>query len=186
MNSLWKFYIMKVRDKHFKLFISEEELSSKVHQISDAINQDYEGKEPLFIGILNGAFMFAADLMKNIHIPSEITFIKVSSYKAMASSGNIKELVGLQENIFKRHIILVEDIVDTGKTLANLITQFKALGPQSIEVASLLHKPDAIIEPVEVKYVGFSIPNNFVVGYGLDYDGFGRNSRDIYQLDEEA
>lgn len=175
---------MDIKDKSFDIFIDKEKISTRVEAIAKEINRDYEGKNPLFIAIMNGAFMFAADLMKHVNIPCEITFIKVSSYQATQSTGNLKELVGLQENIFKRDIILVEDIVDTGNTLSHLTSSFTELGPSSVEIATLLFKPEAIQKEIDLKYVGFSIPNKFVVGYGLDYDGYGRNTNSIYKLVE--
>lgn len=175
---------MKIKDKEFELFISEEKIQQRVQEIAHTLNTKYEGQTPLFIGIMNGSFMFAADLMKYIDIPSEISFIKVSSYEAMKSSGNVKELVGIQENIFNRHIIFLEDIVDTGRTMEQLISSFSELGAKSIKVCSLLFKPESLKAEVTIDYLGFSIPNAFVVGYGLDYDGLGRNLRDIYQVKE--
>ncbi|MDN5214428.1 hypoxanthine phosphoribosyltransferase [Fulvivirgaceae bacterium BMA12] len=173
---------MKIKDKHFKVLLDYEQISKRVMELAAAINHDYEGKNPLFIAIMNGAFMFAADLMKHVHIPSEITFIKVNSYQATKSTGNVKELIGLQENIFKRNLIIIEDIVDTGNTISHLLEDFNTLGADSIEIVALLHKPEAVKKKVAIKYQGFSIPNKFVVGYGLDYDGYGRNTRDIFEL----
>ncbi|MDN5200533.1 hypoxanthine phosphoribosyltransferase [Fulvivirgaceae bacterium BMA10] len=173
---------MKIEDKEFKLYIDRDKISSRIGEIAQAINEHYKDKNPLFVAIMNGSFMFASDLMKKVDVRSEITFIKVTSYEATQSTGNIKELIGLQENIFKRNLIIVEDIVDTGNTLNHLISEFKELGPQSIEVATLLFKPDVLKHELAIKYVGFEIPNKFVVGYGLDYDGYGRNQEDIYQL----
>ena len=176
--------IMKVKDKSFKKLIDHEQVFQRVKEMAEAMNQDYKDKNPLFIAILNGAFMFASDLMKHVHVPSEITFIKVNSYKATKSTGNIKELIGLQENIFKRNLIIVEDIVDTGHTLSHLLEGFGALGTKSIEIATLLNKPASMQKDLTIKYVGFSIPDKFVVGYGMDYDGYGRNCRDIFELTE--
>jgi hypoxanthine phosphoribosyltransferase len=173
---------MKIKDKEFELYISEQKIQSRIEEIAKTLNEEYKEKQPLFIGIMNGSFMFASDLMKHIEIPSEITFIKVSSYEAMKSSGKIKELVGIQENIFNRDIIFLEDIVDTGQTMAHLIESFRELGPKSIRLCSLLFKPDSLKAELTIDYIGFDIPNAFVVGYGLDYDGLGRNLRDIYQL----
>ena len=175
---------MRIKDKSFKVLIDYERISRRLDEMAGAINRDYKDKNPLFIAILNGSFMFAADLMKKIHIPSEITFIKVNSYQATKSTGNIKELIGLQENIFKRNLIIIEDIVDTGNTLAHLLEDFGTLGADSIEIATLLHKPAALQKELVIKYVGFSIPNKFVVGYGLDYNGYGRNTMDIFELTE--
>ena len=173
---------MKIKDKTFKILISEEELQSKITAISKAINKDYKDKNPLFIGILNGSFMFVADMMKGISLQCEISFIKLASYTEMASSGSVKELIGLNENIFKRDIIILEDIIDSGRTISSVIEEFKLRGAASVEVATLLLKPEALKIEVDIKYVGFEISNEFVVGYGLDYDGLGRNTRSIYQL----
>lgn len=174
-----------VHDKTFELFLSEKEIQSRVSQLGDAISSDYEGKTPLFIGVLNGSFMFASDLMKNISIPAEITFIKVSSYQGMSTQGKTKELIGLNESIENREVIVVEDIVDTGITMESIVNQLNELGAKSVEVASLLLKPECLQRDVKVKYVGFEIPEKFVVGYGLDYDGLGRNLKDIYQLKQD-
>lgn len=173
---------MKIKDKTFEPYIEEARIVARVKELAQQIELDFESQNPLLIGILNGSFIFAADLVRNISVPCEISFVKVSSYQATKSTGNIKEEIGLQVPIFKRHIIIVEDIVDTGQTLADLTERFKALGPASISIATLLHKPDATVKEIELKYVGFPIDNKFVIGYGLDYDGYGRNTRDIYQL----
>ena len=173
---------MKIKDKTFTILISEEELQSKIAAISKAINKDYKDKTPLFIGILNGSFMFVADIMKNISLQCEISFIKLASYTEMTSSGSVKELIGLNENIFKRDIIILEDIIDSGRTIASVIEEFKLRGAESVEVATLLLKPDALKVEADIKYIGFEISNEFVVGYGLDYDGLGRNTKAIYQL----
>jgi hypoxanthine phosphoribosyltransferase len=146
------------------------------------INLEYKDKNPLFLSILNGAFIFTADLFREIDIPAEVSFIKLKSYRKMETSGKIKELIGLENNIFNRNIIIVEDIVDTGKTLHHILEEFQELGTKSIEILTLLYKPDANKIPLDLKYVGFEIPNDFVVGYGLDYDGYGRNFKDIYKV----
>ncbi len=173
---------MIIRDKSFKLFLREHEIQNKINDLAKKINVDYENKMPLFLPILNGAFIFAADLIRAISIQAEISFIRLSSYKKAQTTGKIKELLGLQENIFNRHLIIVEDIVDTGTTLSHVLKAFEDLGAASIEVVSLLYKPESDHGDINLKYVGFTIPNKFVVGYGLDYDGLGRNLKDIYQL----
>ncbi len=173
---------MKIKDKEFSILISEHDLQQRIGEMGQAIERDYEGKKPLFIGILNGSFMFVADIMKHISIPSEVSFIKMASYNEMSSSGTVKELIGLNENIFKRHVVVLEDIIDSGLTISGVLDQFRERGAASVEVATLLLKPDALKTPVDIKYTGFEIPNKFVVGYGLDYDGLGRNTRAIYQL----
>ena len=176
---------MKIYDKEFIPFIDAGKIQQKVIELGNTISEDYKSKKPLFIGVLNGSFMFAADLFKALHIPAEISFIKVSSYLDLASTGDVKQLLGLNEPIFKRNIILLEDIVDSGKTISTLIETLTDLGPSSIEIATLLLKPDALERKVQVKYVGFEIPNEFVVGYGLDYNGLGRNLNELYQLKPE-
>lgn len=173
---------MKIKDKSFKILIKEEDIQKRVETIAGDINKDFKGKSPLFIGILNGCFMFMSDIMKHINLESKVSFIKLASYTEMVSSGSIKELIGLNENIFKKDVIILEDIIDSGNTIASVVEEFKERGAASVTVGTLLLKPEALKNEVEVKYIGFDIPNAFVVGYGLDYDGLGRNSKDIYQL----
>ena len=173
---------MKIKDKSFKVLIKEEELQARISQLAAAINKDFKDKEPLFIGILNGCFMFISDIMKEIKLPAKVSFIKLASYTEMVSSGAVKELIGLNENIFKKDVIILEDIIDSGNTIASVIEEFKNRGATSVSIATLLLKPKALKKEIEIKYVGFEIGNEFVVGYGLDYDGLGRNTREIYQL----
>jgi hypoxanthine phosphoribosyltransferase len=174
--------IKQIRDKNFELLISEEELRTRVLELGRELSEVYENRNPLFIAILNGSFIFAADLIRGIHIPSEISFIKLASYSNFQSTGKIRELIGLEKNIFKREIVLIDDIIDSGNTMAWLIDHLKELGPASIELVSLLIKPDAMTNKLKPGYTGFKISNKFVIGYGLDYDGYGRNLKDIYQL----
>ncbi len=171
-----------IHDKQFETYISEEQILQKVKEIADAINKDYEGKKPLFIPILNGAFMFASDLFKCISIQAEVSFIKLASYKGMKSSGNIITAIGLDYDLYGRDVVIVEDIVDTGKTLNEFLPKLEHQQPASLKIAALLHKPEATIYPLSIAYTGFIIPNKFVVGYGLDYDGQGRNLKEIYQV----
>ena len=171
-----------IHDKQFETYISEEQILQKVKEMADAINKDYEGKKPLFIQILNGAFMFASDLFKCISIPAEVSFIKLASYKGMKSSGNIITAIGLDYDLYGRDVVIVEDIVDTGKTLNEFLPKLEHQQPASLKIAALLHKPEATIYPLSISYTGFTIPNKFVVGYGLDYDGQGRNLKEIYQV----
>jgi hypoxanthine phosphoribosyltransferase len=173
---------IKVHDKSFETYLSEQDIQEKIKELAAAINRDYADKRPLFIAILNGSFMFAADLFKYITIPAEISFIKLASYKGMKSSGNVITAIGLDEDLYNRDVIIVEDIVDTGKTLFKFIPSLEHQQPSSLKIATLLHKPEATVHPLTLDYVGFSIPNKFVVGYGLDYDGLGRNLKEIYQL----
>ena len=173
---------IKLHDKSFETYLSEQDIQEKIKELAAAINRDYADKRPLFIAILNGSFMFAADLFKYITIPAEISFIKLASYKGMKSSGNVITAIGLDEDLYNRDVIIVEDIVDTGKTLFKFIPSLEHQQPSSLKIATLLHKPEATVHPLTLDYVGFSIPNKFVVGYGLDYDGLGRNLKEIYQL----
>jgi hypoxanthine phosphoribosyltransferase len=171
---------MKILDLEFELHITREEILSQVKKIAGSINQDYNEKDPLFLVILNGAFIFAADLYREINISSQISFVKLSSYSEMKSTGNVKELIGLNDRIKNRNLIIIEDIIDSGLTLRHVREALNGLGASSIEIASLFLKPESFHHDFEIKYVGFSIPNNFIVGYGLDYEGYGRNLRDIY------
>jgi len=172
---------MTIKDLTFKKFISKAKVQQKVALLAGQINGDYADKSPIFLPILNGSFMFASDLVKQIEAPSKISFVKVSSYAGTTSSGQLKTLIGVEESLFNQHIIIVEDIVDTGLTLQKIVEELKGLGAKSVEVAALLRKQPAREKMIEVKYVGFEIDNEFVVGYGLDYDGLGRNLEDIYQ-----
>src|SRR5688572_5341733 len=174
--------VINVHDKSFETYLSEEIIQQRVKEIAEAINADYRGKKPLFIAILNGSFMFAADLFKQLSIPAEICFIKLASYKGMKSSGKVVTSIGLEEDLFGKDVIIVEDIVDTGKTLHKFLPKLVHQQPNSMKIAALLHKSEATEYPLKLDYVGFDIPNKFVVGYGLDYDGLGRNLKEIYQL----
>jgi hypoxanthine phosphoribosyltransferase len=174
---------IQIKDKQFSIYLRSEELLKRIQEMGQEISEKYADKNPLFIVVLNGAFMFASDLMKTVQMPAEVTFIRLNSYTKTQSTGNIKELIRLDENVFGRHLIILEDIVDTGQTMQYLVESLSALGPKSIEVACLLHKPEAIRVPIELGYVGFNIPDKFVVGYGLDYDGQGRNLNDLYSLE---
>lgn len=174
--------VIKVHDKDFIPYIKSEEIEEEVSRVAAEINRDYAGKRPLFVAILNGSFMFAADLFKKIDVESEICFIKLASYKGVKSSGKVITAIGLDAEIAGRDVIIVEDIVDTGKTLSQFLPTIEHQHPASLKIASLLHKPDAMIHPITIDYLGFTIPNKFVLGYGLDYDGLGRNIKEIYQL----
>lgn len=173
---------IKVHDKEFIPYLDSYQIAKEVSRVAAEINKDYEGKKPLFIAILNGAFMFAADLFKEITIEAEICFIKLASYKGIKSTGKVITAIGLDADLWHRDVVIVEDIVDTGKTLSQFLPQLQHHHPASMKIASLLHKPDAMIHPIEIDYLGFTIPNKFVLGYGLDYDGLGRNIKEIYQL----
>lgn len=174
---------VKIHDKEFRLFIPYEKIRSVIEEIAEKMNSDLEGKNPLFVCILNGSFMFAAELYKRINlIESEITFVKLASYQGDKSSGSVKHLIGLNESIKGRTVVILEDIVDTGLTIDNMFTQLKTMEPAEIRVATLLLKPDALQKEVQLDYIGIKIPNDFIVGYGLDYDGQGRNLIDIYTV----
>jgi hypoxanthine phosphoribosyltransferase len=174
--------VIKVHDKTFETYLSDETIQQRVKEMAAAINKDYAGKKPLFIAILNGSFMFASDLFKQLTIEAELCFIKLASYKGMKSSGKVITSIGLEEDLFGKDVIIVEDIVDTGKTLHRFLPKLVHQQPQSLRIATLLHKSEATEYPLVLDYVGFIIPNKFVVGYGLDYDGLGRNLREIFQL----
>ena len=176
---------VRVLDKTFEPFLGAIQIDSTIKRLADEINNDYAGRKPLFIAILNGSFMFAADLFKAITIEAEICFIKLASYKGTKSTGQVITAIGLDIDIHDRHIIILEDIVDTGKTLSQFLPQLQHQHPASLELVVLLHKPEATEFPVGIRYLGFSIPNKFVVGYGLDYGGYGRNLPEIYRLLEE-
>ena len=176
---------IKVDDKEFEIFLENDNLNKRIRLLGIQINLDYEGKCPLFIGVLNGSFLFMADLIKEIDVPCEVAFMRVASYEGTSSSGKVKELIGLPDDIEGRDIIIVEDIVDTGLTINHIIKMLKEKNPASVKVSSLLVKPSALQYDVEeLAYVGFEIPNEFVVGYGLDYNGLGRNLNDIYRATE--
>lgn len=178
--------MIQIKDKQFKPYLEAHQLKERIKALGQQLSEDYKGKEPLVIGVLNGAFVFLADLVRELDIPAEVTFIRVSSYEEMQTTGRVKEVMGLQENIFGRDVIFVEDIVDTGNTLNYLMHHFRELGAKSLEVVTLLFKPDAFSHQFPLKYVGFEIPPLFVVGYGLDYDGHGRQLPDLYQLAEKS
>ena len=174
--------VIKVHDKEFEPYLTSDEIDVQVSRVAAEINNDYVGKNPLFIAILNGSFIFAADLFKKIDVEAEICFIKLASYKGVKSTGKVITAIGLDAEIIGRDVLIVEDIVDTGKTLSQFLPQIERQQPSSLKVVSLLHKPEAMVHPIKIDYLGFTIPNKFVLGYGLDYDGLGRNIKEIYQL----
>lgn len=176
--------IINIKDKRFKISIKEEAILKEVERVAVAINNDLSGKNPLFLCVLNGSFMFAADLMKRINIPCEISFVKLASYQGTVSTGNITEVIGFNEDINGRCIVIVEDIVDTGLTMQRLIESLATRNPAEIHIASLLVKPQKLQVPLNIEYAAMNIPNDFIVGYGLDYDGLGRNYKDIYTVIE--
>lgn len=176
--------IIKVHDKQFQPYINQEQLQARIKELAAQLNKDLAGTKPLFIAILNGSFMFAADVFKYLEIDAEICFIKLASYKGTKSTGNVVTAIGLDEDLFGRTVVILEDIVDTGKTLSQFLPQLEHQHPKQLLIASLLHKPEALQHPVKIDYLGFSVPNKFLLGYGLDYDGLGRNLPEIYQLVE--
>jgi hypoxanthine phosphoribosyltransferase len=176
---------IKIKGKEFAVSIPEEKIQEAVKNVADRINWDLAGKDPLFLVVLNGAFMFAADLMKHVNIPSEITFIKLSSYTGTATTGVVKEIFGLNENVEGRTVVVVEDIVDTGFTMERIINSLKERKAADIRVATFFLKPNSLQRDIELNYVAMEIPDDFIVGYGLDYDGYGRNLKEIYTLISE-
>ena len=176
--------LIRVHDKTFEPYLTAKEIDAAIDKLAGQINRDYQGKKPLFISILNGSFMFASDLFKKLTIESEICFIKLASYKGTKSTGHVITAIGLDMDLIHRHLIVLEDIVDTGKTLDQFLPQLNNQQPASLKICALLHKPEATVFPIPIDYLGFSIPNKFVVGYGLDYDGLGRNIPEIYKLSE--
>lgn len=174
---------IKVHDKTFIPYIPESLIQEKVKELAALLDKDYAGKKPLFIAILNGSFMFSSDLFKYLTIEAEICFIKLASYKGTKSTGQVITAIGLDMDINDRHVVVLEDIIDTGKTMNEFLPQLRNQQPLSLKVAVLLHKPDATVFPIPIDYCCFSIPNKFVLGYGLDYDGLGRNIRELYQLE---
>jgi hypoxanthine phosphoribosyltransferase len=171
-----------IKDKEFELSIPEHDIAQAVKEIADAINEELKDENPLFICVLNGAFMFASDLMKRITIPSEITFVKLSSYQGTESTGKVRQLIGLDYSVTDRTLVILEDIVDTGITMEYIQNYLWANGANKIRIASIIQKPDALVRNIKVDYVGIKIPNHFIIGYGLDYDGYGRNLPEIYTL----
>jgi hypoxanthine phosphoribosyltransferase len=177
--------VIKVNDKQFQPYINAADIHSRIAALGAQINNDYAGKRPLFIAILNGSFMFASDLFREINIDAEICFIKLASYKGTKSTGNVITSIGLDEPLVDRHVIIVEDIVDTGNTLHQFLPQLYNQQPASLKIAALLHKPEALKFPLQIDYLGFSVPDKFLLGFGLDFDGLGRNLAEIYQLVED-
>lgn len=177
--------IVKIKDKTFKTSISESEIKQRIKVVAEKISHDMAGKNPLFLGVLNGSFIFAADLMREVTIPCEISFVKLASYQGILSTGKVHEVLGINEDLTNRTVIIVEDIVDTGQTMKRMVESLGTRHPASVHICALFLKPDKLQEDIKVDYVCFSIPNDFIVGYGLDYDQQGRNLKEIYTLVEE-
>jgi hypoxanthine phosphoribosyltransferase len=173
---------IQILDKKFREYLTEKVIKQRIEELAIQINNELVGKEVVFLGILNGAFLFAADLFRLIDFPARISFIKLASYQGTSSQGLIKELIGWNEDINNKTIVVVEDIVDTGNTLERIVDELVIRKAAEIRIASLLYKPEAYTKDIPLHYIGFEIPNNFVVGFGLDYDGFGRNLRSVYTL----
>lgn len=175
---------IQVLDKSFAPFISNDEIKARIIEMAKKIDSDLDGKKPLFLGILNGSFMFAGELFQHVSIDCSISFLKLASYSGTTTSGNVKRLIGLNENIEGRTVVILEDIIDTGITIDNIIKQLKGYEPAEIKIATLLYKPEAYNDAYDIDYYAFDIPNDFIVGYGLDYNGFGRNLKHIYKISE--
>jgi len=172
---------ISLHDKQFAPYLQAQRLEASIQELAARLNQDYADKRPLFVAVLNGSFMFAADLLKAVSIPCEVTFIRVTSYQGTSSTGKVQEVLGLTEEIRGRHVVILEDIVDTGHTMRMLLDTLSAQHPASLEVATLFLKPECLQHELSIRYVGLSIPNDFIVGYGLDFDGLGRNYPDVYK-----
>ena len=173
---------VKIKDKEFSLSITSDDIQKSVNRVAAQINNDLQGKDPIFLVILNGSFMFASDLFKQLTIPCEISFMKVASYQGTTSTEKVKTLIGLTENLKGRTVVIVEDIVDTGHTIDDITRGLKTQDPADVRICTFLFKPNAYTKNIKIDYVGVEIPNDFIVGYGLDYDGFGRNLPDIYKI----
>jgi hypoxanthine phosphoribosyltransferase len=176
--------MIRLGDKTFIPYLSEEIIQEAVKRVANQLTADMKGKDPLFLVVLNGSFVFAADLVRNYPAPCEVSFVKLASYEGVSSTGKVKELVGMNESIEGRNLVVVEDIVDSGNTIEHILEDLKSKNPASVAVATFLLKPDVFKKDFKIQYVGLEIPNDFIVGYGLDYNGLGRNLRDIYVIKE--
>jgi hypoxanthine phosphoribosyltransferase len=177
---------IRILDKNFREFLTEKVIQQRIDELAEEINNDLAGKEVVFLGILNGAFLFAADLFRRINFPARISFIELASYHGTSSQGLIKELIGWNEDINNKTIVVIEDIVDTGNTLERIVDELAIRKAADVRIAAMFYKPEAYTKSIPLNYIGFEIPNNFVVGYGLDYDGFGRNYPSVYSLVQEG
>jgi hypoxanthine phosphoribosyltransferase len=174
--------IIQILDKEFEMFIKNAEIKLRIQEIAEAINQDYRNKKPVFLAILNGSFFFASDLLQEIKVLCEISFIKLNSYKGTGSSGKVNTLIGLEHSLEGRDLIILEDIIDSGLTMKTLLAELEKHKPQSVGIASMLYKQKALKENIRPDYTGFRVPEYFLLGYGLDYNGYGRNLKDIYKI----
>ncbi|MBP5776655.1 MAG: hypoxanthine phosphoribosyltransferase [Prevotella sp.] len=177
--------IVKIKDKVFRPSIPESEIKARVKALAKQISKDMEGKTPLFLGVLNGSFIFAADLMREMTIPCEISFVKLASYQGTTSTGKVKEVIGINENLSGRTVVIVEDIVESGQTMKQMIESLGTRNPESVHICTLFFKPEKLKEDLKIDYVAFRIPDDFILGYGLDYDGMGRELKDVYTIVEE-
>ena len=177
--------IVKIKDKTFRTSIPESDIKARVKAVAQQISKDMEGKTPLLLGVLNGSFIFAADLMREMTIPCEISFVKLASYQGTTSTGKIKEVLGINEDLSGRDVIIVEDIVESGQTMKQMVESLGTRNPASVHICTLFFKPEKLQEELTLDYVAFRIPDDFIVGYGLDYDGLGRELKDIYTIVEE-
>ena len=173
---------VKIKDKSFRVSIPEAEIKQHVKALAEQMSKDLEGKNPIFLGVLNGSFIFAADLMREMTVPCEISFVKLASYQGTTSTGKVREVLGINENLSGRTVVIVEDIVDTGRTMRRMMEQLGTRNPASVHICSLFVKPSKLEEPLDIDYVAFSIPDDFIVGYGLDYDQQGRNLKHVYTI----
>ena len=175
---------VKIKDKSFRVSIPEAEIKERVKALAEQMSKDLEGKNPIFLGVLNGSFIFAADLMREMTIPCEISFVKLASYQGTTSTGKVKEVFGINENLSGRTVVIVEDIVESGQTMKQMIESLGTRNPESVRICTLFFKPEKLKEDLNLDYVAFSIPDDFILGYGLDYDGLGRELKDVYSIVE--
>ena len=175
---------VKIKDKSFRVSIPEAEIKERVKALAEQMSKDLEGKNPIFLGVLNGSFIFAADLMREMTIPCEISFVKLASYQGTTSTGKVQEVLGINENLSGRTVVIVEDIVESGQTMKQMIESLGTRNPESVRICTLFFKPEKLKEELNLDYVAFSIPDDFILGYGLDYDGLGRELKDVYTIVE--
>ena len=175
---------VKIKDKSFRVSIPEAEIKQRVKALAEQMSKDLEGKNPIFLGVLNGSFIFAADLMREMTIPCEISFVKLASYQGTTSTGKVREVLGINEDLSGRTVVIVEDIVESGQTMKQMIESLGTRNPESVRICTLFFKPEKLKEDLNLDYVAFSIPDDFILGYGLDYDGLGRELKDVYTIVE--
>jgi len=176
--------IVQIRDRRFRISIEEAEIKKRVKALALQISKDLEGKNPLFLGVLNGSFVFTADLMREMTTPCEVSFVKLASYQGTTSTGKVREVIGINEDLKGRHVVIVEDIVESGTTMKRMIEQLGTRNPASVQICTLFFKPEKLKEDLHLDYVAFEIPDDFIVGYGLDYDQAGRELKDVYTIVE--